>query len=258
MARRYGRSRRGSRCRASIPHGHWADHDLHRSRTPHHLDRSDDARRADERRRLPRLCRAGLGADARSRRHRGDGQSAGAQRRCRPCRHPGMRRQLVLLPPYSPDFNPIESAFAKFKSRLRKAAAKTIQTLETAIADSFPYLHTGRMLRLLPSRRIWFSLIEICSRRRDRLETPQPVMTSSAMAAEEVVGNGRPTKLLRRDSKRRPIRRSLRLACHSKLGARSHGVRVRQNGCPRALPACASVRHVEITCSPRTGRKNGC
>ena len=28
---------------------------------------------------------------------------------------------LILLPPYSPDFNPIENAFAKFKSRLRRA-----------------------------------------------------------------------------------------------------------------------------------------
>jgi len=45
--------------------------------------------------------------------------------------------RLLLLPPYSPDFNPIENAFAKFKSRLRKAAARTVQTLETAIADAF-------------------------------------------------------------------------------------------------------------------------
>ena len=44
---------------------------------------------------------------------------------------------LILLPPYSPDFNPIENAFAKFKSRLRKAAARTVETLETAIADAF-------------------------------------------------------------------------------------------------------------------------
>ena len=44
---------------------------------------------------------------------------------------------LLYLPPYSPDFNPIENAFAKFKSRLRKAAARTIETLETAIADAF-------------------------------------------------------------------------------------------------------------------------
>ena len=50
-------------------------------------------------------------------------------------------RQPFLLPPYSPDFNPIEIAFAKLKALLRKAAARTIQTLETAIADAF---HTFR------------------------------------------------------------------------------------------------------------------
>ena len=44
---------------------------------------------------------------------------------------------LFYLPPYSPDVNPIENAFAKFKSRLRKAAARTVETLETAIADAF-------------------------------------------------------------------------------------------------------------------------
>jgi transposase len=44
---------------------------------------------------------------------------------------------LLLLPPYSPDFNPIENAYAKFKSSLRKAAARTVDTLENAIADAF-------------------------------------------------------------------------------------------------------------------------
>lgn len=44
---------------------------------------------------------------------------------------------LVLLPPYSPDFNPIENAYAKFKSQLRKAAARSVDTLEAAIADAF-------------------------------------------------------------------------------------------------------------------------
>jgi transposase len=43
---------------------------------------------------------------------------------------------LLLLPPYSPDFNPIENAYAKFKSNLRKAAARTIDALETAIANA--------------------------------------------------------------------------------------------------------------------------
>ena len=42
---------------------------------------------------------------------------------------------LLLLPPYSPDFNPIEMAFSKLKTLLRKAAARTIDDLWTVIAD---------------------------------------------------------------------------------------------------------------------------
>ena len=34
--------------------------------------------------------------------------------------------QLFLLPPYSPDMNPIEMAFAKLKALLRKAAERTV------------------------------------------------------------------------------------------------------------------------------------
>ena len=44
--------------------------------------------------------------------------------------------ELRLLPPYSPDFNPIENAFAKLKALLRKAAARTVSSLERAIADA--------------------------------------------------------------------------------------------------------------------------
>ena len=40
---------------------------------------------------------------------------------------------LLYLPPYSPDFNPIENAFAKLKALLRKAAARTVQGLWAAI-----------------------------------------------------------------------------------------------------------------------------
>jgi len=36
---------------------------------------------------------------------------------------------LVYLPPYSPDLNPIEQAFAKFKAALRKAAERTREGL---------------------------------------------------------------------------------------------------------------------------------
>ena len=42
-------------------------------------------------------------------------------------------RTLLYLPPYSPDFNPIENAFAKLKALLRKAAERTIDGLWAAI-----------------------------------------------------------------------------------------------------------------------------
>lgn len=35
--------------------------------------------------------------------------------------------KLLFLPPYSPDLNPIEQVFAKFKLLLRKAAERTVE-----------------------------------------------------------------------------------------------------------------------------------
>ncbi len=49
--------------------------------------------------------------------------------------------ELRYLPPSSPDFNPIENAFAKLKALLRKAAERTISGLWDAI---------GRLLDLFP------------------------------------------------------------------------------------------------------------
>ncbi|HEX8342131.1 MAG TPA: transposase [Tepidisphaeraceae bacterium] len=43
--------------------------------------------------------------------------------------------KLLFLPPYSPDFNPIENAFAKLKTLLRKAAARTVDHLWRVIGD---------------------------------------------------------------------------------------------------------------------------
>ena len=40
---------------------------------------------------------------------------------------------LRYLPPYSPDFNPIENAFAKLKAMLRKAAERTLDALWSTI-----------------------------------------------------------------------------------------------------------------------------
>jgi len=43
--------------------------------------------------------------------------------------------QVRFLPPYSPDFSPIEHAFSKLKTRVRQANARTRPALEAAIAD---------------------------------------------------------------------------------------------------------------------------
>ena len=48
--------------------------------------------------------------------------------------------RLLYLPPYSPDFNPIELAWSKLKSHLRKAAARTTETLYTAIEEGLQTL----------------------------------------------------------------------------------------------------------------------
>jgi transposase len=42
--------------------------------------------------------------------------------------------QLLFLPPYSPDLNPIEEAFSKIKNLLRKAGARNREALVEAIA----------------------------------------------------------------------------------------------------------------------------
>jgi len=43
--------------------------------------------------------------------------------------------RLLLLPPYSPDLNPIEQAWSKLKTLLRSAAARTKEALEQALTD---------------------------------------------------------------------------------------------------------------------------
>jgi transposase len=43
---------------------------------------------------------------------------------------------LMYLPPYSPDLNPIEQLFAKLKALLRKAAARTRDSLWSTIGDA--------------------------------------------------------------------------------------------------------------------------
>ena len=43
---------------------------------------------------------------------------------------------LVYLPPYSPDFNPIENMWSKVKAALRKAKARTFDAVVEALGDA--------------------------------------------------------------------------------------------------------------------------
>ena len=57
---------------------------------------------------------------------------------------------VVYLPPYSPDFNPIELVFAKVKSILRSAAERTVDGLWQRLGDmldEFPSAECRRYLR---------------------------------------------------------------------------------------------------------------
>jgi len=51
--------------------------------------------------------------------------------------------QLLYLPPYSPDFNPIENLWSKVKSILRRLAARTVEELLRAVALAFAAISTA-------------------------------------------------------------------------------------------------------------------
>lgn len=48
----------------------------------------------------------------------------------------GAVAKLIYLPPYSPDFNPIEKAISQIKAYLKKTAARIKEALKTAIAKA--------------------------------------------------------------------------------------------------------------------------
>jgi transposase len=136
LARLYGRSPRGTRCVASMPHGHWKTTTFVGAlratglTAPMVLDGPMDgpAFEAYVKEVLAPTLRPGdivvmdnLPAHKRAE-IRIAIEAAGAG--------------LLYLPPYSPDFNPIEMAFAKLKAALRKAAARSIEALLAAIAEA--------------------------------------------------------------------------------------------------------------------------
>jgi transposase len=138
MARLRGRAPRGQRCRAPIPHGHWKTITftgalrLHGITAPWVLDgpmNLNAFRAYVEQVLVPTLTPGDIVVMDNLVVHH----------------HPAIRiaieacgAHLYYLPPYSPDFNPIENAFAKLKALLRKAAARTIDSLDRAIHDAIP------------------------------------------------------------------------------------------------------------------------
>src|ERR1700722_14929370 len=92
-------------------------------------------RRADQRRTLPRLRRTVPRSDPQARRRRDPRQSRLHKGKAvrRAIRDVGAR--LVFLPKYSPDLNPIEQVFAKFKTLLRKVGARSYEAVSQACAQ---------------------------------------------------------------------------------------------------------------------------
>ena len=136
MARLRGRAPRGERCRAAVPHGHWktttftAGLRLDGMVAPWLLDGPMDGEAFliyVRRVLVPTLSPGDIVVMDNLPAHKVTGvceaiEAAGAD--------------LRYLPPYSPDFNPIEQAFAKLKAFLRKAAARTIPDLWNAITKA--------------------------------------------------------------------------------------------------------------------------
>ena len=48
--------------------------------------------------------------------------------------------EVVFLPPYSPDFSPVEQAWSKLKTKLRAAQARTRQALEQALQEAINWI----------------------------------------------------------------------------------------------------------------------
>jgi len=129
MARRHGRAARGLRLLAPVPHGHWKVTTLVAGlrRTgitaPCLFDGAINGARF--RAYVEQLLAPTLGSgdivlldNLASHKIAGIKEAIAAQ-----------DADLLYLPPYSPDLNPIEQAFAKFKAALRKAAERTREAL---------------------------------------------------------------------------------------------------------------------------------
>jgi transposase len=135
MARRHGWAPRGQRLRVGVPHGHWKTTTFVGGLTlggmiaPFVLDGPVNRIAFEtyvEKVLVPELRSGDIVVMDNLSSHKGPRVAemieAGGAR-------------LLYLPPYSPDFNPIENAFAKLKAKLRKAAKRTVDGLWTTIGS---------------------------------------------------------------------------------------------------------------------------
>ena len=135
MARTRGRAPKGKRLRAGVPYGHWktttfvAGLRIGGIIAPLVLDGPINRNAFEvyiEKVLVPELAAGDIIVMDNLSSHKGPAvrtmiEAAGAE--------------LLYLPPYSPDFNPIENAFSKLKALLRSAAERTVDGLWTAIGQ---------------------------------------------------------------------------------------------------------------------------
>jgi transposase len=135
MTRRYGRAPRGQRLVAPVPHGHWKTSTFVAGLRTTGLTAPlvvDGAMNGDifrayvEQVLAPTLAPGDIVILDNLGSHKVAGVREAIEAR---------GASLVYLPPYSPDLNPIEQAFAKLKALLRKIAARTISALWNALGD---------------------------------------------------------------------------------------------------------------------------
>jgi len=133
MARLRGRALRGERCRAGVPHGHWKTTTfagalrLSGMTAPFVYDGAMNGTvflAYVEQVLVPTLKPGDIVVMDNLPAHKPAGIRDAIQR---------AGATLSFLPPYSPDFNPIENAFAKLKAMLRARAERSISALWDAV-----------------------------------------------------------------------------------------------------------------------------
>jgi len=136
MARLRGRARKGERCRASLPHGHWKTTTftgalrLSGMTAPMVLDGAMNGAAFlayIEQVLVPTLRPGDIVIMDNLPAHKPVAVREAIE---------AVGAKLRFLPPYCPDLNPIEMAFSKLKAFLRKAAARTVDNLWNVIAKA--------------------------------------------------------------------------------------------------------------------------